>query len=95
MKAPQDWANARRSWLIRGSPIPKRLAAAVVWFPRARNWASRRLRVESDLNQSPKSIRTRGVGRGISPRPQPQTGRASFQASGFPDNSMLVFPSQF
>ena len=25
-----------------------------------------------------------GVGRGFTPRPQPQTGRASFQASGFP-----------
>src|SRR5271170_5899166 len=32
----------------------------------------------------------RGVGRGISPRPQPQTGRAGFQASGFPDNSTLI-----
>lgn len=30
-------------------------------------------------------LRLVGVGRGISPRPQPQTGRASFQASGFPD----------
>jgi hypothetical protein len=28
---------------------------------------------------------SRGVGRGISPRPQPRTGRASFQASGSPD----------
>ena len=28
---------------------------------------------------------TRGVGRGISPRPQPRTGLASFQASGSPD----------
>ncbi len=36
-----------------------------------------------------------GVGRGISPRPQPQTGRASFQASGFPDDSILFFPSRF
>ena len=31
-----------------------------------------------------------GVGRGVPPRPQPQTGRASFQASGFPDNSTLM-----
>ena len=31
---------------------------------------------------------------GISPRPQPQTGRASFQASGFPDGSVLIVPSQ-
>ena len=31
MKVPQDWADARRSWLIRGSPIPKCLAAALVW----------------------------------------------------------------
>ena len=30
-----------------------------------------------------------GVGGGISPPPQPQTGRASFQASGFPDVSQL------
>ena len=35
-----------------------------------------------------------GVGRGISPRPQPQTGRASFQASGFPDESKHMIPSQ-
>ena len=35
--------------------------------------------------------RESGVGRGVSPRPQPQTGRASFQASGFPDNSTLIF----
>ena len=28
---------------------------------------------------------SRGVGRGISPRPQPRTGLASFQASGSPD----------
>ena len=31
-----------------------------------------------------------GVGRGTAPRPQPQTGRASFQASGFPDDSTLL-----
>ena len=37
----------------------------------------------------------RGVGRGISPRPQPQTGRASFQASGFPDGSILFVPRSF
>ena len=35
-----------------------------------------------------------GVGRGVSPRPQPQTGRASFQASGFPDGSVLIFSSR-
>jgi len=34
-----------------------------------------------------------GVGRGVAPRPQPQTGRASFQASGFPDDPALpLFP---
>ncbi len=36
----------------------------------------------------------RGVGRGIAPWPQPQTGRASFQASGFPDDSVLIVPSE-
>jgi hypothetical protein len=36
----------------------------------------------------------RGVGRGIAPRPQPQTGRASIQASGFPDDSVLIVPSE-
>ncbi len=36
----------------------------------------------------------RGVGRGVSPRPQPQTGLASFQASGFPDDSGLIVPSE-
>ena len=47
--------------------------------------------VTTQLQRSspPPSIPTRhnsrGVGRGISPRPQPQTGRASFPASGFPD----------
>jgi hypothetical protein len=30
-----------------------------------------------------------GVGGGVAPPPQPQTGRASFQASGFPDVSRL------
>ena len=41
-----------------------------------------------------RSVRS-GVGRGIAPRPQPQTGRASFQASGFPDDSILICPSRF
>ena len=36
------------------------------------------------------SLSAGGVGRGVPPRPQPQTGRASFQASGFPDNSTLM-----
>ena len=35
-----------------------------------------------------------GVGRGVSPRPQPRTGRAGFQASGFPDDSVLIVPSE-
>ncbi|MBD3166084.1 AAA domain-containing protein, partial [bacterium] len=37
---------------------------------------------------------SRGVGQGISPCPQPRTGRASFQASGSPDISK-PFPSGF
>jgi hypothetical protein len=36
----------------------------------------------------------RCVDRGVSTRPQPQTGRASFQASGFPDDSVLIVPSE-
>jgi len=39
--------------------------------------------------------RASGVGRGVTPRPQPQTGRASFQASGFPTDSKLFVPSEF
>jgi len=36
-----------------------------------------------------------GVGQGVTPCPQPQTGRASFQASGFPIDSKPFVPSDF
>ena len=38
---------------------------------------------------------TDGVGQGITPCPQPQTGRASFQASGFPTDSKPFVPNEF
>jgi hypothetical protein len=44
-------------------------------------------------SQWPESGLESGVGRGFAPRPQPQTGRASFQASGFPDDSKHMIPS--
>ena len=40
------------------------------------------------------SRHVRGVGRGVLPRPQPQAGRASFQAPGFPDDSVLIVASE-
>jgi hypothetical protein len=42
-----------------------------------------------------KAVILGGEGRGVSPRPQPQTGHASFQASGFPDESKHLLPSRF
>ncbi len=50
---------------------------------------------ESEDSPSDDPSHPSGVGRGIAPRPQPQTGRAGFQASGFPDDSTLVVSSPF
>ena len=60
------------------------------WVHRRRPGASQRTRVWARRCAAPTAFCRKflscGVGRGVSPRPQPQTGRASFQASGFPDS---------
>jgi len=66
------------------APLPESLRKAGLFGPRL-----------TALVAFMKGVCHGGVGWGIAPRPQPQTGRASFQASGFPDDSLLTFPSPF
>ena len=67
MNAPQDSASARRSWLIRPSPTPKCLAAAVVLMPQGQEQrqpaipARKRLEPVAEIDPHPHDLGRSGI----------------------------------
>ncbi len=86
------WTLCRKLHTYFGTRFPRqklipylRIVPAASETSEAADSVSQKTNLFSDV---PRILRTHsGVGRGVPPRPQPQTGRASFQASGFPDIS--------